>query len=195
MESRQKTVKLMLLYQPVRLQQFSQNCILAILALCSYLQNIHVQYSDGVTPLFCAVNKNQNKPAIYLMQKGADVNLCRAGPLRQTILHVAAEFGNMEVVDCLIKPGANVNVLDSNGVTPLSCSVHKDQNGAAINLIQSGSDVNLCRVGPLRQTIVHVAAHYGNLQIMDCLIKAGANVNVQCSDGLHPLSGQLLMIK
>jgi ankyrin repeat protein len=81
-------------------------------------------------------------------------------------------------VDRLLKPGANVNVLDSNGVTPLSCAVHKDQNGAAIHLIQSGSDVNLSRVGPLRQTILHVAAQYGNLEIMDCLMKAGADLKV-----------------
>jgi ankyrin repeat protein len=81
-------------------------------------------------------------------------------------------------MDCLIKPGVNVNVLDSNGVTPLSCAVHKDQNRAAIHWIQSGSDVNLCRVGPLRQTVLHVAAQYGNLEIMDCLIKAGADLKV-----------------
>jgi ankyrin repeat protein len=61
-------------------------------------------------------------------------------------------------MDGLIKAGAEVNVQDSNGVTPLFCAVNRDQNDAAIHLIENGTDINLCRAGPLRQTILHVAA-------------------------------------
>jgi ankyrin repeat protein len=48
-------------------------------------------------------------------------------------------------------------------------------------LIEGGADVNLCTGGDL-STSLHKAAQSGNREIMDCLIEAGANLNVLDSD-------------
>jgi ankyrin repeat protein len=53
------------------------------------------------------------KAVITLMENGANVNLCTSGLFSTSPLHVAAENGNLEIMDCLIKAGASMNVLDS----------------------------------------------------------------------------------
>jgi ankyrin repeat protein len=121
------------------------------------------------------------------MENDADVNLCIGGPLNQTALHAAAVYGDLTIMDCLIQAGANVNVQDSFGATPLFCAFVVGKNDAAIQLMENGADVNICIGGPLIQTALYVAAVYGDLTIIYCLIQAGANVNMQDSFGAKPL--------
>jgi ankyrin repeat protein len=49
------------------------------------------------------------------VQHGADVNLCTGGSTCESPLHVAAQNGNQEIMDCLIEAGANLIVLGFNG--------------------------------------------------------------------------------
>jgi serine/threonine-protein phosphatase 6 regulatory ankyrin repeat subunit A/serine/threonine-protein phosphatase 6 regulatory ankyrin repeat subunit B len=148
---------------------------------------VNVHDSEDPTPLFCAVAEGKTEAAIYLIENGADVNLCECGVKGRSPLHVAAEYGNLDIMDCLIKAGANVNVHDSEDPTPLFCAVVKDKTEAAIHLIENGADVNHCECGVKGRSPLHAAAEYGNLEIMDCLIKAGANVNVHDSEDPTPL--------
>jgi ankyrin repeat protein len=46
------------------------------------------------------------------VEKSADVNICEGGFKSRSPLHIAAQYGNLEIMDCLIKAGADVNVLD-----------------------------------------------------------------------------------
>jgi ankyrin repeat protein len=59
------------------------------------------------------------------VEKSADVNICEAGFKGRSPLHIEAQYGNLEIMDWLIKAGADVNVLDSDGVTPLVYAVVK----------------------------------------------------------------------
>jgi ankyrin repeat protein len=149
--------------------------------------DVNVLDSDGATPLFYAVSGDKTLAAIHLTENGADVNLCEYGFKGRSPLHAATQYGNLKTMDCLIKAGANVNVQDSDGTTPLFCAVVRDKTEAAIHLIENCADVNLCGGGFKGRTPVHAAAEYGNLKIMVCLIKAETNVNVRDSDGHTPL--------
>jgi ankyrin repeat protein len=136
-------------------------------------------------PLYVAT-ENQNLLTVkWLIERGADVNITTRPYHRQfqSPLHVAAQYGNLEIIDCLINAEANVNVLDCDGVTPLLCAVARDKTEAVINLIENGAYINICEGRFKGRSPLHVAAQYGNQQIIDCLIKAGANVKVLDSDG------------
>jgi ankyrin repeat protein len=98
-------------------------------------------------------------------------------------LHAAVQFGKLEIIDCLIKAGANVNVRDSKGATPLFCAVARDKTEAAIHLVQFGADVNIRKRGFLKKSVLHVAVQHGNQEIMDCLTEAGANLNFSFCNG------------
>jgi ankyrin repeat protein len=102
-------------------------------------------------------------------------------------LHAAAEYGNLEIMDCLIKAGANVNVHDSEDPTPLFRAVAEDKTEAVIYLLENGADVNICEGGFLKRSALHVAVQNVNQEIMDCLIEAGANLNVLGFNGLRHL--------
>jgi ankyrin repeat protein len=149
--------------------------------------NVNVRDSDGATPLFCAVDRGETDAAFHLVENGADVNLCIGGFKRWSPLHVAARYGNPNIMECLLKAGANVNVQDSDGATPLFWAAAKGKTEAAIHLIENGADVNLCTGGSTSESPLHVAAQYGNQEIMDFLITAGADVNVLDYDGAKHL--------
>jgi ankyrin repeat protein len=79
----------------------------------------NVQDSDGATPLSFAAAKGNNEAVINLLRNGADIYLCETEFKGWSPLHAAAAYGVLEIIECLIKFGASVNVLDSEGVTSL----------------------------------------------------------------------------
>ena len=61
---------------------------------------------DGVTPLVAAIVKFNEPVALYLMERGADVNASEAG---YSALHAAALTGQMSVATALLAHGAHSN--------------------------------------------------------------------------------------
>nr|WP_246168647.1 ankyrin repeat domain-containing protein [Wolbachia endosymbiont of Ctenocephalides felis wCfeT] len=93
---------------------------------------------------------------------------------RRTLLHYAADSGNVEMVKTLINNGANVNEKNDQGHTPLHTANY--WNGAAyLNSLTSG--------------IVHnnINCWDGKLDISRLLINNGANLNERDNDGYTPL--------
>lgn len=50
------------------------------------------------------------------MQAGANVNIIAGGA---TPLHIAADIGNLEIINCLLKAGADPNIADEVGPSTL----------------------------------------------------------------------------
>lgn len=96
-------------------------------------QGINPNYVDrnGWTPLNCAVENEQKEIAELLLKNGADVNFYPAGGW--TALHQAVDLsvdgtvqtggkqGNepISMIKFLLDNGANINIKDSNGSTPV----------------------------------------------------------------------------
>lgn len=116
----------------------------------------------GVTPLFSAA-MSQNPSAVdYLLQKGAKVDVAthpladattrtpnniKNGPTNMakiTPLHNAAAFGPAETVRLLLKSGAQINAVDSRGLTPLSYALASDYPSLEVvkALIKAGAELN-----------------------------------------------------
>jgi len=112
----------------------------------------------------------------YILQ-GANVDA--KDEYGRTPLHYAK---NKDVVDLLIKAGADVKVRAGNGDRPLDVASRLGDKEIVDLLIKAGAEVNA--KDRLGFTLLHSIS---NKEIVDLLIKAGANVNSKSRSGLFPL--------
>ncbi len=105
------------------------------------------------------------------------------GWMGATPLHEAAQRGNAEVVEALLRHGANPN---SRRPENLETPLHFAQNGEVVSLLLAyGADLE----GRTRQggTPLQWAARFGLVIAMEALIAGGADVNMRDADGETPL--------
>lgn len=71
------------------------------------------------------------------------------GESRQTALHLSVRYTALSAVHTLASYGADVNAVNSSGMTPLHMAagiLHKD---IIVSLIKEGADINMVCVVPL----------------------------------------------
>lgn len=139
----------------------------------------------------------------YLIQKGADVNI--GSPLMKAL---TTEHGSDEIAELLIKNGANVNYIDSNGRSPLiqaCCKFDGDRYKLVKLLIEHGANLNYQdKNGNTALMMIHNSgwdliiidkifnndATYEVLsteKIMNFLLENGADINIRNKMGMTPL--------
>ena len=72
----------------------------------------------------------------YLISSGSDVNIDTGNG---SALHIAAYIGHVGAIEALISAGANVNLKDKSGITPLLNAIYKGHIEAAKFLIEKGA--------------------------------------------------------
>ena len=81
----------------------------------------------------------------------------------RSILHLAAFQGNTRLVKCLVYAGAEVNLDDGIGQTPLTLALHKGHDATSTFLINNGATVQeeyfTCTVCPLSIAINKNSSH------------------------------------
>jgi len=114
-----------------------------------------------------------------------------------TALHAAAHKGHVEIARFLLKQGANVNVEDDDGYSPLhntADSVLKgfprkrteaDRNRIAALLLEYGARVDATINHG--DTPLHCAVATDNVGLVQLLLKNGADPNIQQAQGMTPL--------
>ncbi len=119
------------------------------------------------------------------LNEGADVNA--RGIDKQTALHKASFYGNVEIALLLIKAGADVNLQDNFGETALHLAATYNRasylNSTAIALLLINTKANVNIINNNKKTTLHHAAELGYTAITQELIKAGADVNLQDDHG------------
>lgn len=108
----------------------------------------------------------------------ADLNAADCG--EATALHYAAQNGHAELVDFLLKSGANLDVRDINGKTPLHCAVEGDHGAAATILVTAGANVNAQDYD--YRTPLHYAALMGGEETLRALLKGEVDLEMVDKD-------------
>ena len=129
--------------------------------------------------------------AELLLEHGAEVDARSED--HSTPLHIACEYGRLEIVRLLLDHGAEVNAEIVNGLKPLhevSSGKYRSQgNGVRVAqlLLEHGADVNTRRND--HRTPLHAASHFGNVEIVRLLLDHGADpeANAEGSMGSKPL--------
>lgn len=110
-------------------------------------------------------------------------------------LHLAARWALVEVVELLLRAGADPNRADESFLTPLGilCAYAGTNDATSAercavirSLVRAGADVNQ-RFGKLRQTALHLAAYNGAVSEVITLCKLGASLEGSSANRMTPL--------
>ncbi|HUU18205.1 MAG TPA: ankyrin repeat domain-containing protein [Sedimentisphaerales bacterium] len=119
----------------------------------------------------------------FLIAKGANINASGWSPL-----HSALDAGRFDIVDLLLAKGADANIRDDKGHTPLHIAAwYAARNNPKVVelLLSKGADINA------KDNNGKPALSYAidwHPEIVELLIAKGADVNAKDGDGRTPLS-------
>ncbi|CAL8352837.1 unnamed protein product [Boreogadus saida] len=84
---------------------------------------------------------------------------------------MAAAEGHTDVVKLLATAGANINVKDASGLTPLLAAVSNDKPATAMALIRKGGAVHVTDASG--QSCLHLASAQGSSELVSMLLRFG----------------------
>jgi hypothetical protein len=122
----------------------------------------------------------------YSMPVATDIN-GKVDSYGNTRLHIAAQNGDVSAARKLIATGANVDLPNNNGLTPLHAASSKNVECIEL-LIHAGADIK--KIDLLwGWTPLHWAVCFGNTDCLEALIAAGSNINKRAAkyNGATPL--------
>eukprot|EP00117_Sycon_ciliatum_P007244 scpid22953/ scgid4778/ Death-associated protein kinase 1 len=99
----------------------------------------------------------------------------------ETLLHVAAGYGHLKIVDCLYRAGAIIDCKDKLGDAPLYWAARYGQQDVVQYLCTRGAAVNAQDTAG--ETSLHVTARYGHPEVLAHLVSVGGLVDLQDKDG------------
>jgi len=125
--------------------------------------------------------------AAELQRDAAFARAFHPPPVGWTALHFAAFGGQVDVLELLLKHGADVDVRAKTKFdnTPLQAGALTGQVEAIRRLIAHGADVRVKQAEGA--TALHEAAALGSEPLATLLLDAGAGINVKAKDGSTPL--------
>ena len=108
-----------------------------------------------------------------------------------TPLHIATSTGHTPCVELLAEWGANINMQESWGQTPLVIATTKSRLHTMIALIRLGADLDI-KDYHHGQTALHVACAGQDEETVLILLDAGADLTATDGRGLSPLGVALI---
>jgi ankyrin repeat protein len=156
----------------------------AIRTLLQQHVDVNTPQIDGMTALHWATYQDDLDTEELLVRAGANVNA--ANRYGVTPLSLACTNGNGAMVDMLLKAGADPNTPVPGGETPLMTAARVGKLGPVKALLSRGATVHSkdTRHG---QTALMWAAAEGHADVVEELIKAGADFRLRLDSGLTPL--------
>lgn len=145
----------------------------------------------GCTALYGAAFAGRVSACKALLGNGAQIDA--ANDIGYTPLMAAIEGGHDDVIEFLLKIGANVNpeivarmqVEGLGGASPLYTATRRENLAVIKKLLKRGVDVN--RPSANGWTPLKSAAQQGNLEIVKALLDAGADPNIADNTNYTPL--------
>lgn len=114
----------------------------------------------------------------FLISKGIDIN--KKDEHGKTALF---RMNDSEIFNMLINNGANINITENSGSTPLLTALSRGKLDWAITLIEKGADISAVSNNGYNALFATVQARKTNHEILDTLIKNGLDINSRDNKG------------
>ncbi|KAH8765998.1 ankyrin repeat-containing domain protein [Diaporthe sp. PMI_573] len=154
--------------------------------------DINAVKADGWTALMLAVEYKEKRSVEFLLKQTnpkADLEIYSKSDLKSTVLHLACEFYDVDILKMLLEAGADVNSQRSDGAFPLSLLIDFNardcEDGVAMILKRKP---NLELSGSEGCTVLHRIRDETPLSVVMRLVEEGAPVNAVDDRGHTPLS-------
>lgn len=135
---------------------------------------------QGATALILAISGQHEASAVALINAGGDPN--GRGNYSRNFLETAAESGMTDVIDALIRNGAD---LTSFGASALSYAVSRGHKDTALLLLDAGVDAN-SKAARSGHSVLYTASASGHVDLAKLLISRGADAS-EPSGRMSPL--------
>uniref|UniRef100_A0A8C1JU20 Ankyrin 3 n=1 Tax=Cyprinus carpio TaxID=7962 RepID=A0A8C1JU20_CYPCA len=148
---------------------------------------INAQSQNGFTPLYMAAQENHLEVIKFLLDNGASQSIATEDGF--TPLAVALQQGHDQVVSLLLENDTKGKVR----LPALHIAARKDDTKAAALLLQNDhnadveSKMMVNRTTESGFTPLHIAAHYGNINVATLLLNRGAAVDFKARNDITPL--------
>ncbi|XP_028976076.2 ankyrin-3 isoform X42 [Esox lucius] len=149
--------------------------------------NVNAQSQNGFTPLYMAAQENHLEVVRYLLDNGSTQSIATEDGF--TPLAVALQQGHDQVVSLLLENDTKGKVR----LPALHIAARKDDTKAAALLLQNDhnadveSKMTVNRTTESGFTPLHIAAHYGNINVATLLLNRGAAVDFKARNDITPL--------
>ncbi|XP_042184415.1 ankyrin-2b isoform X7 [Oncorhynchus tshawytscha] len=148
---------------------------------------INSQSQNGFTPLYMAAQENHMDVVRYLLENGGNQSTATEDGF--TPLAIALQQGHNQVVSVLLENDTKGKVR----LPALHIAARKDDTKSAALLLQNDHNADVQSKMMVNRTTesgftpLHIAAHYGNVNVATLLLNRGAAVDFTARNGITPL--------
>ena len=143
---------------------------------------------DGFAPIHHAVEGGHLAVMELLINAGADL-AAKVDPSKRTALHIAVRRRNVGIVKrLLVGAGTDREAKDKEGFRPIHYAVQEGCVAAVKALAEAGVEIDArTRSGFKAWSALELAVFGGHLEIVQCLLEAGANKEAKDENGFTAL--------
>ncbi|XP_067260476.1 ankyrin-1 isoform X3 [Chanodichthys erythropterus] len=149
--------------------------------------DVNSQSQNGFTPLYMAAQENHLDVVRYLLENGGNQSTATEDGF--TPLAIALQQGHNQVVSLLLEHDTKGKVR----LPALHIAARKDDTKSAALLLQNDHNADVQSKMMVNRTTesgftpLHIAAHYGNVNVATLLLNRGAAVDFTARNGITPL--------
>jgi uncharacterized protein len=164
----------------------SSGKIEVVRALLAGGANVRASSPDGYTALHAVAVDREAQIAELLLVAGADINARTTNNTTPLMASVCSPYSDAKMSLTLIRSGADVNIVNSDGETALSCATASTLE-VIEELLKKGANPNIQSKRFSGETPLHKAALNGVKDAVEMLLRYGADPTIRNDKGETPL--------